>query len=746
MTQQDNRSSSGTTAGDEAEIDILALLATLWKGKFWIAAIVALALLKGAVSVLKTEPLYQADGLLQIEVRSGAMALPSGMQDLMGGGGWGSRRSPGEAEIELMQSRMVIGAAVRELDLQVYSFPRPLPYLGLIPARLRLPDPGLDFLVPYQWGNEALEIAEMEMAPEFVGQDFTLTITGEDRYRLEFPVGEDDTPGLAVEGTARQRLSVPEHGFSLVVAHLEGPVGRQFYLGRMAFADAISNVQGGFSVRETPEYSSILRTSFTDPDPNHAERVLDAIARAYVGQNIDRSAAETQNSLDFIEEQLPLAQKAVDAAQNALNLYRQAQQSVDVDYETRALLERATAIEGELSALALREEELKNRYTINHPTYQAVLQNRDALQAQLDGIRKETGNLPETQKEIFNLSRNLEVVQQVYVQLLNRAQELRVVRASTVGSVRVIDAAWSDGGRIAPRGSRIMVVHLLGGLVFGIGLVFLRRMLRRGIRGAEEIERLGLPVYATVNHSEKAVNHRRRKGDLPFLALSDPNDLVVEALRSLRTSLHFGMLDATSKSLLLTSAAPGAGKTFTSANFAAVAAQSGQRVCLIDADMRRGYLRRYFGKPRNTPGLSEILAREKTLDEVMFDGPVAGLSVITSGRFPPNPSELLMRAEFADLLKTLDARFDLVVIDSPPALAVTDPVVIGRLAGASILVARHLETVKGEIEAVQRSFETAGGRLGGAVLNGYKLSEGSKYGDRSHYYYNYRYSYKSTRD
>lgn len=727
---------------DNGEIDLLALLAVLWKGKLLIGGIVALAVIAGAIMVLRTQPLYQADGLLQIEARSGSLALPTGMQDLLGGSGMLPGQSAGDAEMELMKSRMVIGGAVRELNLQIYAFPRPLPLLGLIPARLRLPDPELPLLTPYQWGNERLEIAELEVDPALLGQDFILTITGPGRYVLALRDETAATTGLTAQGRVHERLSVTEHGLSLVVSKLEGPLGRQFILGRMEVADAIAEVQKNFLVSESPKNSLMLRTRYTDPNPNRAVKILDAIARSYLGQNIDRGAAEAQNSLDFIDEQLPIAQDSVMTAQNALNAYRQEQQSVDVDYETRTLLERATGIEAQLSALSLREEELKDRYTINHPTYQALLKNRDELQSQLDRIRVETGNLPETQKEIFNLSRDLEVAQQVYLQLLNRAQELRVIRASTVGSVRIIDEAWSNGKRTAPRSSMIMAVHLLAGLVLGAALVFLNRMLRRGIRGAEDIEKLNLPVFATVNYTEKAANHRRNKGDLPILALSEPEDLVVEALRSLRTSLHFGMLDARNNSLLLTSAAPGAGKSFTAVNLAVIAAQGGQKVCVIDADLRRGYLRRYFGKARHTAGLSEFLAGDAPLEKVLFDGPVEGLSAITSGRFPPNPSELLMRAEFAKLLETLNARFDLVIIDSPPTLAVTDPVIIGRLAGASILVARHLETMAGEIEAVQRSFVSSGGKLNGAILNGYKISEGSKYGGQNHYY-NYRYSYKT---
>jgi len=204
------------------------------------------------------------------------------------------------------------------------------------------------------------------------------------------------------------------------------------------------------------------------------------------------------------------------------------------------------------------------------------------------------------------------------------------------------------------------------------------------------------------------------------------------------------MLDAKTNTILLTSAAPGAGKSFTAVNLAAVAAQAGQKVCLIDADLRKGYLRRYFDREKGTPGLAEYLAHEKTLDEVLIQGPIPKLSVITSGRFPPNPSELLMRPEFGALLNRLNERFDLIIVDSPPTLAVTDPVVIGRYTGATIVVVRHLETMLGEVEAVRRTFETAGGKVTGAILNGYKVTEGSRYGGQ-YQYYNYRYSYKTDR-
>lgn len=717
----------------DGEIDLIEVVSHLWAGKLWIALITSAALAFGAFSVFKATPIYQAEGLLQLEAKSGALALPEGMQGLLSGDQ--GIQSPGGAEMAIMKSRMVLGEVVQELNLQVEAQPRPWPFVGMLPVRLGVPD----FLFPSrQHGNEAISIGELILPDDLLGAELVLTITAPGEFRLTLPDGQ------VLEGPIRQRLSLNNQSVTILVDTLIGPVGREFIVSKRSVPGVVQELQQNFAVAESPAGSLILKVTYMDPAPRRAERILDAIAQAYVSQNINRSAAEARNSLGFIDGQLPKAEAAVRLAQDALNAYRKAQQSIDVDYETKTLLERATQIETELNALSLKEEELKDRYTVQHPLYQALLQNRATLEAQLADIRKSTANLPETQKEIFNLARNLEVAQQVYVQLLNRQQELRVVQASTVGSVRIIDTAFSNGIKVAPRTVKIMLLHLIAGAVLGASFVLARRFLHRGIRSQQEIEELGLPVFATLNFSQAAANNRHLKGELPITALANPDDPVVEALRSLRTSLHFGMLDAATKTLLVTSAAPGAGKTFTSVNFAVVAAQAGQRVCLIDADLRKGYLRRYFGKDKASPGLSELLAGEKTLHEVMFEGPVEGLRVLTSGRFPPNPSELLMRAEFEGLLKALSEAFDLVIIDSPPALAVTDPVVIGRFTGARIIVARHMETMAGEIEVVKRAFETTGSKITGAILNCFRVEEGARYGAGYHYY-NYRYDYKSDR-
>ncbi|EEW24759.1 polysaccharide biosynthesis tyrosine autokinase [Rhodobacter ferrooxidans] len=709
------------------EIDMGQIASLLWFGKSRIVLTTFLTLVAGLIWVIMSPPVYQADALLQIESKKSGLSLPTGMQDLLGG------EDPRTlTEIDILRSRLVLGKVVDQLALDVSAAPLRLPLIGETISRLDLPHPS--WLIPdrFGWNTERIVVGELEVPDDWIGEPMIVTATGNDGYTVSLPDGSERT------GQLRKRLADNRLGLALRIDVLDGAEGRGFEVMRRAPQVAVEDLRSQFSAMETGRQSSVLRLILSGHDPEQVTRVLDAVAQTYLAQNISRSSAEAERSLAFIDEQLPLSEQAVAEAQNALNSYRQKQQSVDLTYETQALLETATEIERKLSELALQEEELKRQYTINHPTYQSLLENKAQLTDQLAKLRDESGKLPETQKEVFNLTRDLEVAQQVYLQLLNRSQELQVVRASSIGSVRILDSAQAGLNPVSPKKSLIMSLAIMIGLMIGTGWVLGRHFLRHGVQSSEELEKLGLAVFATIGHSPDAVGHRDSKGYLPILAVSNPTDLAVEAFRSLRTSLHFGMLDAKTNSVVMTSSAPGAGKSFNSVNLAVVAAQAGQRVCLIDADLRRGYLRRYFRLERNIPGLAELLAGDKTLAEVLHRGPVDTLDFMSCGRYPPNPSELLMRPTFEKLLETLNQTYDLIVLDAPPTLAVTDPVIMARSAGATILVVRHTETALGEVQAVQRAFDTAGARITGALLNGYRAQSGGRPD-----YQNYRYAYTS---
>ena len=717
------------------EIDLGRLIAVLWAGKMWIALVAVLALALGVAVALMTPPTWQADALLQLEKRGGNLALPESMTDLFG------EAPESVTEIEILRSRLILGQAVAELNLDWRAEPRRLPVIGHALMAYDLPLPDFGFLTPFARRGAAIRLEFLEVPPEWLGEEMVLTRTGADSFRIRL------VDGSTHDGRIGEPLRVESAGFAIRVGLLTGGEGTEYLVRQVSEAVAIADLRGALSVSERGRNSGVLEVRVTAPDPARAERMLNAVTEAYVRQNIARSAAEAESSLRFIEAQLPEARAAVTAAEEALNAFRQAQQSVDLSFETQALLTQISKIENELTALQAQEDDLSQRYTPNHPEYRLLLGQRARLEDQLAGLRAEVADLPTTQREVLNLTRDLEVAQQIYTQLLTRAQEVGVLRASTVGNVRIVDDAQTAPAPIAPRRSLIVALALVLGLIAGTALVLVRQWLRKGIQSGAEIEALGVPVFATVNHAPAAVaaRGRERRGKLPILALSDPSDLAVEAFRSLRTGLHFGMVDAASHSVAIVSAAPGAGKSFTSVNLAVVAAQAGQSVLLIDADLRRGQLRRYFGVARTTPGLAELLAGEAGLDEATVEGPVPGLSFLPSGRYPPNPSELLMRRTLAEMLAEADGRFDLTILDCPPVLAVTDPVIVARAAGSTLAVVRYDVTRPAELAALRRALEQGGARVTGAVLNGFDPRR-AKAGYSYHYAYNYRYDYRKRAD
>lgn len=710
------------------EVDLGQVVLNLWKGKHWIAGFTGAALALGVLAAVLTTPTYKADALLQLEERSGMLALPTEMSDLL------SNDPRTITEIEILRSRFILGQVIAAEHLDWEITPHIAPLIGSAVVRYDLPMPQLGVLRHYARRGEVVGVDFLQVPPEWVEKPLLLTVSNPDSATIYLP------DGTVHDLTSGQMLRLESTGFALRLGAITAAPGRIYDITQRDVKLLIKELRDGLSVAEKGRQSGVLEIQFKSADPEKARRILAAITEAYLRQNISRSAAEAESSLNFIESQLVEARANVDAAEAKLNQYKQEQLSVDLNFETESLLEQISTLEADLRALQDEEDKVRQLYTTNHPTYQQLLTQRARLEAKLTDLRGEVAHLPATQRDILNLTRDFDLAQEVYTQLLTRAQEVRVLKASTIGNVRIIDFAETASRPVAPQKAMIVALTTVFGLLAGLSFVLIRSWLRKGIQGAEDLEGLGLSVFATINYTAEGDLQNARGGEMPLLSLTNPSNLTVEAIRSLRTSLHFGMLDAASRSLAITSTAPGAGKSFTSANLAVVTAQAGQKVCLIDCDLRRGQLRKYFGVPKGNPGLSEVLSGQCPLDEALVEGPVPGLYFLPAGRIPPNPSELLMRKSLPELIAALDREFDLTLLDCPPVLAVTDPVIISRAVGATIAVIRHDVTPIGEINAMTNTLESSGVRLIGAVLNGFDPKRAKATHSYS-YSYNTRYDY-----
>ena len=478
---------------------------------------------------------------------------------------------------------------------------------------------------------------------------------------------------------------------------------------------------------------------------------MDSISQNYLAQNIDRQAAQDAKSLDFLNEQLPKIRKDLDTAEDKLNYYRQQKDSVDLSLEAKAILDQIVNVDNQLNELTFREAEISQLFTKEHPTYKSLIEKRTILEKEKERLNKKVSAMPATQQEVLRLSRDVDSGRAVYMQLLNRQQELNIAKSSAIGNVRIIDNAVTEPVPVKPKKFIVILIGLVLGIVFSVSVVIIKTFFNKGIESPEQLEELGVNVYASIPVSEwllsnkgrtKGLSHKGKfkKQEHSFLAIENPADLAIEAIRGLRTSLHFAMMEAKNNVLMISGATPDAGKTFISSNLSAIIAQTGKKILFIDADMRKGYVHKLLLTGQdNCKGLSEVLSSNENFEKVVHNINFANFDFIARGQIPPNPAELLMHKRFEELMTWAMENYDLIIIDTPPILAVTDAAVIGRYAGTSLLVARFEENTPKEIYFAVKRFEQNGVTVKGCILNGVVKKASSYYG----YGYNsYGYTYK----
>ncbi|WP_149196354.1 polysaccharide biosynthesis tyrosine autokinase [Luteimonas suaedae] len=732
-----NKNSKADAALHDDEIDLREQFGLLIDRKWLIISITALFLFASAAYAVLARPVYRAQAIVQVESK-----LPSipGLADLSSLG-IGAVSSAATTEIALITSRSVVGSAVDQLQLDTEVRPDRFPVLGSFMARRFQPQSPDEVAEPwfglngYGWGGERLDIFRLSVPAALLGTELMLEV-GDSPGSYEL---YDDNGDLLLRGAVG--TTAQGKGVELDVSKLEANPGTRFHVRKLRTLSVISALQKEVKASELGKDSGILQLTFESEDAQYAEALLRQVSYAYVRQNVERNSAEASSQLEFVKEQLPSVRKQVEAAQAAMNAYQTSANTVDITMQTKGLLEQEVAVETSIQQLRLQQAETDRGFTRTHPASRALMKQIDELEARKQGFQRQVNQLPDTQQELLRLTRDLQVSNELYTALLNQAQQLDVARAGTVGNVRVVDPAVVDvTDPVKPRKKLVVLVGTLIGGLLSVGFVLLQRMLNPSIEDPARIEELGLPVYAAIPLSPakdlRTLSDRGKSdGRQHLLAINNPADLAIEAIRSLRTSLHFAMIEAKNNVLSISGPRPDVGKTFVSANLAAVIAQAEQKVLVIDGDMRKGSLHRVLGVSP-TDGLSDVLVGK--IDAAAAIRPFGGLDnlhYLVRGEIPPNPSELLMHHRFAQLLETLAPQYDLIVIDTPPILAVTDAAIVGRYAGSNLLVTRFAVNQPKEIALAKKRFEQNGVQLKGAIFN---AVERRSVGYYSYGYYQYK--------
>ncbi|EMB0542772.1 polysaccharide biosynthesis tyrosine autokinase [Klebsiella pneumoniae] len=710
-----------TVEKEADEIDLGRLVGELIDHRKLIISVTALFTLIALLYALFATPIYQADALLQVEQKQGNAILNSLSQMLP------DSQPQSAPEIALLQSRMILGKTVDDLNLQAKIEQSYFPLLGKGWARLVGEKKGILVVSRlYLSSDSNTEIPKLKLKVK----DANNYIVTFNDHEFEGKVG----------------VLLDSNGISLKVDSIEAKPGTEFVISYVSKLQAITDLQEIFSVADQGKDTGILSLSLTGPDPLLLEKTLNSISNNYLAQNVARQAALDAKSLEFLNQQLPKVRNDLDIAEDKLNQYRRQKDSVDLSLEAKSVLEQIVNVDNQLNELTFRESEISQLYTKEHPTYKALMEKRKTLQDEKAKLNERVSAMPKTQQDILQLSRDVDSGQAVYMQLLNRQQELNIAKSSAIGNVRIIDDAVSQPKPVKPKKIIIVLVGIVLGGMISIGIVLLRIFLRRGIESPEQLEELGINVYASIPISETFANKtlqntklRRKAGSeyQSFLAVDNPADLAIEAIRGLRTSLHFAMMEARNNVLMISGASPNAGKTFVSSNLAAIIAQTGKKVLFIDTDMRKGYTHKLFNLS-NDNGLSDVLSGKIEVSKAIKKVSSAGFDYISRGMVPPNPAELLMHRRLGELITLVSQSYDIVILDTPPILAVTDAAIIGNYVGTTLLIARFEQNTTKEIEVSFKRFEQSGVIVKGCILNGVVKKASSYY---SYGYSHYGYSY-----
>lgn len=712
---------SQTQSYPDGEIDLSRMFHLLWKNKWLISIVMLMTLSLGIFYAGRQVPQYQSELLFQIEAnrQSGAGISARLPQQLIFGG---ARNDSETTQIALIKSRFILAPVVESLGLNIRAVPKQS-FLG-------------QFFFP---SKAKIGISQFQVPRQEVNKKFTLIADRANRFRLY-----DSTERLILQGRVGKLAKSQDQTFSLLVSALSQPSNAAFYLTKMSDAKIVASLQTRLKITdlgENRQNTGVLMLTLSDPNPESAVHILNTIGKIVLVKDIEKNAEEASKTLDFLNHQLPITKTDLEKSELELNGYRAKSGKIDIKLQAEYLLKQLTDIDKQLGELRINKIDMLQRYTTEHPFIIALKTKIRESKIDRSELEKQLKELPSSDQIAVNLMRDVEVKNALYMLLLNKIQELQVVKAGIVSDVRILSFAKLPHESLPQKRQLIYLASLLLGFLLSLSFVFVRKLLFPLVDDPHWSERhFDLVNVAIVPYSkEQHVTYIKGQSlkHLPLLAYVNPKSSSIESLRSLRTTLQIRLSCQVNNIVSILGVSPGIGKTFVSANIAYLLATAGKRVVVIDTDMRRGTLNKYYNLPPS-PGLAEVLLREKTIVEALMPTIHENLMILPRGSYPDAPSELLTSEHFNDLVHMLSEQFDVVVIDTPPVLLVTDAIIISVHAGTNYLVIGAAEHQPAEIEMTIKRLSSAGITLNGSIFNYHKFASVAKNG----YGYGYGYSYK----
>lgn len=729
------------------KIDIRALLYLLWINKWLVGVIAGVCLVLGIAYSHMKVPLYSSNILIQVDNKnSGLFSSDKDIPGLFGS----KPTSVAEVQSALIKSRYVLEPVIERLKLDISVAPVRFPIFGDWYARkhndiLNKPWWGAS---RYSWGNELCEVSLFKVPFSQENKRFILIAGPENHYELY-----DSMQHFILKGEVGKfvKTEIPGKGmFALQIDKLEAAPNTNFYIIKSSIQKIVAGLSGGIKINDLSEEmqlrndTGILKISMIGAQPDAIISILNAVAQIAVEKNSRKKSEEATQTLNFINQELPRVRQSLHQAETSLNQYLAREHMLDLASESKLLLGEIGDTYKKLNAVKITKKAALQKYTSYHPFIIELIHKEKAIQSELDALQRKVSQLPIRDQTAVRLMRDVRIKSHLYLLMLNKIQTLEVIKGSVISDVNILGFADYPDEPLPAGTFKITIFSLLLGVLLGVSLVYLQRILNRKLSDPNLVEaKFGLTNLAIVPYSEKQgklltqPTDKVTKNRISLLAQFDSRDLSIEALRSLRTSSQFSIGDAANNIVTILGISPGVGKSFVSANFAYLHADVGKKVLLIDGDIRKGHLKDYFNAGRAS-GLTEVLCGNISFEEALIRNPVPNLDFLSTGCYPPNPSELLMGPQFKAFLDKVSSLYDLIIFDTAPILAVTDALVIAHHAGTNFLVLASNAHEVSEIELALKKFKANHVHINGVVFNFSKGDTGIyRYGQTFKYQYDY---------
>ncbi|HEX2395722.1 MAG TPA: polysaccharide biosynthesis tyrosine autokinase [Bacteroidales bacterium] len=758
----------------QKDFDIRHIFFLMFGHWYWFIVSLTLALVGGYLYLRYTKPVYRTTATILIE--EGDNNVSNGTAQILEGIGLQPGNKNLDNQLIILGSYTLVENALKELPFGIdYHFK----------GRIRSSN---------CYPNNPIVVLPDSIV-HYVNNEYIITLKEGDNFHLSTEGKDIDT--IISFG---QKISFDGNSFTIIPDQeswnlLEnGPVSFRFF----SIDNLTENYRNRLKIKTASKEGTIVQLTLEGPDKEKDRDFLNKLTEKFFESNLNRKNQEASRIIEFIDLQLIGISDSLMITENRLEEFRSKHRVMDISIQGNKVIEQAVKLEDDKAKLMLESNyfDYLNRYLsdsntqetpiapstmgisdpllsqlvgelaqlhsdfysgglgIKNPFQNQIRQKinttRKSLQESLKNIIQannmakmenmeqirtlnvQASGLPVTERKLLGIEREFKLNDVMYTFLLQKRAEAQIQKASNTPDNELVDKARTERNPVSPKKDRIYIIALLMGLGTPIGVLLLIDLFNNKIKTEEELKHLtNLPIAGHIPH-----NH----SETQIVVLKEPDSIISEAFRNLRTRIQFFTKDVRSPVILVTSAMPGEGKTFTAINLASVYSLKGKKTVLVGFDLRKPKIYRDFNL-HNDKGVSTYLIRKDSLKDIIQTTEFPNLFLITGGPIPPNPAELASSEEIKDLILNLKKQFDYIIIDSAPIGTVADSYAITDLADAIIMIVRHGKTIRTILENTLNDVKSNDVHGLSLLVNDMDIRSLSyKYA----YSYGYRYRYKDS--